>query len=129
MISAIRRWTRSGAVHVLFAFLAMGGWAVAANSGHPMPLRLLAGVVQGTTSAVLTLFLKSVIDALAARLRRPVSLWAPPLIACLGSASILVAAHSLNGTPAIPETVAVPLLVSSTYAASYNFSIYRARGR
>jgi hypothetical protein len=127
VIEAIRRLARRGAVHVLFAFLAMGGWAVLANVGHPLAERIVAGVVQGAMSACLTFFLKTVIDALAKRLTGRTAFWLPPLVACFGSAMILVAVHRLNGTPEILKTIAVPLLVSTSYAALYSYSIFRKR--
>ncbi|MHC2570164.1 hypothetical protein ACVMH6_002492 [Rhizobium leguminosarum] len=70
-----------------------------------MPLPLYAGLVQGAISACLTLFLKSVIDWLSKRFVGSVRFWAPPLIACLGSASILVAIHAATGTPEILKTI------------------------
>ncbi|MGX9993297.1 hypothetical protein ACS4RR_029960 (plasmid) [Rhizobium sp. Z1P35] len=87
MPNALHRLLRSSVVHVLFAFLAMGSWAVFANRAHAMPLPLYAGLVQGTISACLTLFPKSVIDWLSKRFVGSMRFWAPPLIACIGSAS------------------------------------------
>ncbi len=124
----LKRLAGSGTVHVVFAFLAMGGWAVFANRGHAMPQPLYSGLLQGALSAGLTLFLKSVIDVLSRRFRGVTRFWAPPLIACLGSASLLTALHALIGTPEIAKTIAVPLLVSTSYAAIYNYSISRRRG-
>ncbi|URK87039.1 hypothetical protein LP421_24660 [Rhizobium sp. RCAM05350] len=123
-----RRWAGSGTVHVLFAFLAMGGWAVFANRGHAMPQPFYSGLLQGALSACLTLFLKSVIDVLSKRFSGVVRFWAPPLIACLGSASQLTVLHALIGTPEIACTIVVPLLVSTSYASIYNYSISRRRG-
>ena len=127
MKSRVRALAGSSIVHVLFAFLAMGGWAVFANRLHPMPRPLVAGVVQGILSACLTLFLKSVVEALSKRFCGFTALWAPPLIACLGSTGILVTIHALSGTPEILKTIAVPLLVSTSYAAIYNYSISGGR--
>lgn len=124
----LRRFARNGWVHVLFAFIAMGGWAFFVNLGHDMPQPIYAGLVQGTMSAGLTLFLKSVIDGLSRRIAYPAQLWAPPAIACLGSASLLVAIHAVSGTPEIWKTIAVPLLVSTSYATIYNYSISARRG-
>lgn len=117
------RLARSGVVHVLFAFVAMGGWALYANRAHPMPQPLVAGLVQGSVSAGLTLFLKTVIDSLSGRVRGAARYWVPPLVACLGSASLLVTLHALAGTPEIAATIAVPLLVSTSYAILYARSI------
>ncbi|WP_047456835.1 hypothetical protein [Rhizobium rhizogenes] len=127
MSGRVRALASSSIVHVLFAFLAMGGWAVFANRMHPMPRPVIAGLVQGILSACLTLFLKSVIEALSKRFRGVAALWVPPLIACLGSTGILVTIHALSGTPEIVKTIAVPLLVSTSYAALYNYSISGGR--
>ncbi len=115
-------------MHVLFAFVVMGGWAVFANRNHAMPQPVYSGLLQGAVSACLTLFLKSVIDALSRRFSGVTRFWAPPLIACLGSASLLTALHALIGTPEIASTIAVPLMVSTSYAAIYNYSLSGRKG-
>lgn len=125
MTARLRALAANGAVHVTFAFLAMGGWAVFANRSYPPPRPLLAGLIQGGMSAVLTLCLKSIIDALSRRFTGLVRLWAPPLIACLATTCTLIAIHAISGTPEILHTIAVPLLVSTSYAAAYNYSIFR----
>ena len=94
MIERLRALAGSGVVHVAFAFVAMGGWAVFANFSHPMPKPLLAGLVQGTISAILTLCLKSIIDTLSRMFKGTFRLWAPPLVACLATSAILVALHA-----------------------------------
>ncbi|MFS8044445.1 hypothetical protein [Rhizobium sp. BR 314] len=129
MSGRLKALAGSSIVHVLFAFLAMGGWAFFANHMHPMPRPLISGFVQGVLSGCLTLFLKSVVEALARWFSGLTRLWAPPLIACLGSATILIVIHVLSGTPEILKTIAVPLLVSSSYAAIYNYSISGGRRR
>ena len=128
MTATLKRWAGSGTVHVLFAFLAMGGWAVFANRAHAVPQPLYSGFLQGALSACLTLFLKSAIDALSRRFTGITRFWVPPLIACLGSASLLTALHALIGTPEIAKTIAVPLLVSTSYASIYNYSLSGKRG-
>lgn len=116
-------------MHMAVAFLAMGCWAVFANRAHPMPRPLVAGVVQGALSALITLVLKSAIEHLARCFRSSLALWAPPAIAVAGSATLLVAIHTLFGTPEIVRTIALPLIVSSTYAVTYNYLLYRREHR
>ncbi|RXT52488.1 hypothetical protein B6S44_17080 [Bosea sp. Tri-44] len=123
----LARLMRSSIVHVAFAFLAMGSWAAFANRVHPMPAPLLAGLIQGTLSALITLLLKRGIEALARRFSGPTALLAPPLIAGLISASVLTAIHAIGGTPEIGRTIAVPLTVATSYAALYNLSLWRTR--
>jgi hypothetical protein len=118
---------RSSIVHVGFAFLAMGSWAAFANRAHPMPAPLYAGLLQGAISATITLVLKRVIEYLASRFSGLAALLAPPVIAGLVSASLLTLLHRLSGTPEIAKTIAVPLTVATSYAALYNYSLWRIR--
>ena len=127
MSGLVARLGRSSAVHVAFAFVAMGSWALFANRAYPLPRMLLAGLVQGALSGCLTLFLKRVVERLSAIFSGPLRLVAPPVIALLGSATLLVTFHILRGTPEILKTIAVPLLVSTSYAALYNYSISKGR--
>jgi hypothetical protein len=127
MSPPLARLMRSSVVHVGFAFLAMGSWAVFANRAHPMPAPLLAGLIQGMLSAGITLILKRGIEGLARRFSGLAALLAPPAIAGLVSASLLTAIHTLGGTPEIARTIAVPLTVATSYAALYNFSLWRSR--
>jgi len=118
---------RSSIVHVGFAFLAMGSWAAFANRAHPMPAPLYAGLLQGAISATITLVLKRAIEYLASRFSGLAALLAPPVIAGLVSATLLTILHTLGGTPEIAKTIAVPLTVATSYAALYNYSLWRIR--
>ncbi|MGO4172783.1 hypothetical protein AB4Z16_11355 [Bosea sp. TAF32] len=125
MTRPIARLMRSSIVHVAFAFLAMGSWAAFANRGHAMPAPLQAGLIQGALSASITLVLKRCIEYLAGRFTGLAALLAPPLIAGLVSASVLTVIHTIGGTPEIARTIAVPLTVATSYAALYNYSLWR----
>ncbi|MCR4268799.1 hypothetical protein [Nitratireductor sp. ZSWI3] len=127
MSGTLARLARSSAVHMGFAFLAMGGWAVFANRGHAMPGPLLAGLVQGFLSAAITLFLKRAIEWLVAQFGGIAGLVLPPLIACLTSLTLLSAIHALAGTPEILATIALPLTVATSYAALYTYTLWSAR--
>jgi Na+/serine symporter len=128
MTAVLRRFASSAFVHLFIAFVGMGGWAFYTNRRYPMPQPLVSGLVQGMLSALLTLFLKSAIDFLARRFTGATAYWAPPLIACLVSATILTVIHTLGGTPRIVRTIAIPLLVSTSYATLYNYSLIRRGG-
>ncbi|WP_449467800.1 hypothetical protein [Stenotrophomonas humi] len=108
------------------AFVAMGGWATFANSGHSMPQPLIAGVVQGTLSALITLFLKRMIEALSARLPGSIGGWLPPLAALTASLTLLTSIHWLAGTPEIVRTIIVPLSVTGVYGTLYNIALRRS---
>lgn len=127
MSAPFARLMRSSIVHVGFAFLAMGGWAAFANRAHPMPAPLYAGLLQGAISATITLVLKRAIEFLAGRFSGLAALLAPPVIAGLVSASLLTILHTIGGTPEILKTIAVPLTVATSYAALYNYSLWRIR--
>ena len=60
----------------------MGGWAVFANLGHPMPAPLVAGLVQGTLTALITLGLKRMVEGIVARTSGWAAALLPPLAAC-----------------------------------------------
>jgi hypothetical protein len=123
----VARLMRSSVVHIAFAFVAMGSWAAFANRAHPMPAPLQAGLIQGALSAVITLFLKRGIEGLSRRFTGLVALLAPPMIAGLVSASALTTIHMIGVTPEIGRTIVVPLTVATSYAALYNFSLWRSR--
>lgn len=134
-LNAFRQWAATSTLaHVAFAFLAMGGWAAFANRDHDWPAMLLAGVVQGSASALLTLGLKKFLEWLSAKLApvsartglgAVVSLAAPPLITATTILALLTSLHSLAGTPEIAATIAVPFTVSTSYAILYNLSLWR----
>ena len=122
-------------VHVAFGFIAMGAWAVFANRAHPIEQALLAGLVQGTISGALTLFLKKGLERMSAMFFRSpnseggrdiAALIVPPLVTATAIATILTTAHTLAGTPEVLATIAVPFTVSTTYAILYNLRLWRA---
>jgi hypothetical protein len=117
---------RASAVHVGFAFLAMGGWALFANRAHGTGA-LLPALAQGTLSGGITFGLKRVLEALAARMTGWPAYVLPPLITASVILALLVAVHTLIHTPEIAATVAVPWSVSSLYAIVYTAVLVRER--
>lgn len=124
---SIAKLARASWVHVAFAFLAMGGWAVFANRAHPGGEALTAGLVQGTISALITLVLKRFLEVLSARLSGPAAYLAPPTLSCAAILVLLVGVHTLAGTPEVWATIAVPFAVSSIYAWVYTAVVVRGR--
>ncbi|MDB6177750.1 hypothetical protein PAF17_09535 [Paracoccus sp. Z330] len=118
---------QSSALHMAVAFLLMGGWAAFANRSHPLPQMLLAGFVQGSLSALITLGLKRMLEALSARLQGLATLIMPPLLALGASALLLSVIHRLAGTPEILPTIVVPLSVTTVYSAAYTFALWSRR--
>ena len=103
-------------VHMGAGFLLMGGWAVVANMGHPMPAPLVAGLMQGTLTAIITLGLKRMVEGIAARTSGAAAVVLPPLAACAVSVTLLGTIHKVAGTPEVLRTLAVPATVSTLYA-------------
>lgn len=118
------RLAQSSIVHVLIAFLAMGGWAWFANRAHPPASALMAAFVQGCLSGAITLVLKTAIEFLVKRLSGVAALVVPPMAAFLTSTVLLSAIHMMAGTPEILATIALPLTVSTSYALAYSYSLW-----
>ncbi len=123
----MRDLARSSLVHVAVAFVAMGGWAFLANRAHAFPQPLVAGLVQGALSGIITLVLKRMIETIAAHLAGVASLVAPPLIAVALSLAILTTIHTLAGTPEILATIALPVGVTALYSTVYAAALWRQK--
>ncbi|MGK7752575.1 MULTISPECIES: hypothetical protein [unclassified Roseovarius] len=117
---------RSNFAHMAGGFVLMGGWAVWANSSHPMPAPLTAGLVQGVLSACITLLLKTVTERLLPRLSGAPGLVLPPLACAALSVTLLSLVHHAAGTPEIMTTLALPVTVATSYAALYNYRLRHA---
>lgn len=129
MARLIAKLAQNAAVHVAVGFVAMGSWAIYANSAHPMPKPLLAGLVQGALSGAITYVLKRALDAIRTGLPRSFGWWLPPVAALACSFCLLVGTHWLAGTPEILRTISVPFSVASLYAITYNFLMWRRTPR
>lgn len=117
---------RSNLTHMAGGFVLMGGWAALANSAHTMPAPLISGLVQGALSAVITLFLKSVVELLRPKFSNMPGLVLPPLLCGIISITLLRAVHQAVGTPEIWATLALPVTVATSYAALYNYRLRRS---
>jgi hypothetical protein len=126
---SLSKLARASWVHVAFAFLAMGGWALFANRGHGLARALPAGLLQGVLSAALTFGIKRGLEGRFRRLEGLTALIVPPVLSCSIVLALLVGAHTLAGTPEVWATIAVPYAVSSTYAVVYTASLWLARRR
>jgi hypothetical protein len=120
----MRRFLQDNFIHILFSSTVMGAWATFANWAHPRPQPLISGLVQGASAACITYFLKRLIEWLATKFTDSTALWAPPLIACSATLCVLIAAHSVVGTPELVRTIALPFSIGSIYAAIFNYSLW-----
>lgn len=125
----LRRLAQSTVVHVAFAALAMGGWALFANRQHPPAEALRAAVAQGVLSGLITLLLKRALEAMATRFQGAAARLVPPCITAVAILGVLVLVHRLIGTPEIARTIAAPWSVSTLYAFAYSALIARNTGR
>ncbi|MFK7939137.1 MAG: hypothetical protein AB8B82_07150 [Roseovarius sp.] len=112
-------------VHVTFAFVVMGAWALYANWGYAMPKPVTAALLQGAMSGMITFGMKQVLDMLRRAVSRKQGVWLPPVLTLMLSLSVLVSVHLMFGTPEVVKTIAVPFSVASTYAVIYNFAMWR----
>lgn len=129
MSSTLSRLARASWVHVVFAFLAMGGWALFANRAHGFARALPPALLQGALSAGLTFGIKRGIEDRFRRLEGLTALVVPPVLSCSIVLALLVGAHAIARTPEVWATIAVPYAVSSTYAVAYTASLWQARRR
>ena len=112
-------WVRSGLAG-LAGFLAYGGWAFYANSGHGDAIALRSGVVQGSYSFVLTFVMTIVTEWLFAKLY-PRSFWLPSLMLIVCSV-LFTTAYTINmiaGTPEILMTIFPGFVIGSIYTLVY----------
>ena len=121
------RLAGSTAVHVGFAAVAMGGWALLVNSGHGLAAALPPALGQGVLSGTITLLLKRALEAMSGRFPGPLAYLAPPFITAGVILAVLLIVHRLIGTPEILRTIAVPWGVSTTYAFLYTAALARRR--
>ena len=113
-------------MHVVVAFVGMGGWALFANRAHGAAA-IGPALAQGAMSGVITLVLKRALEAFAARLSGWTAYVLPPLTTASVILAVLIVVHRLIGTPEIAATIAVPWSVSTLYAIVYTAALARGR--
>jgi hypothetical protein len=123
---SLAKLARASAVHVGFAFIAMGGWTLFANRAHGAAA-IGPALAQGTISGLITLVLKRVLEAFAARLNGWIAFVLPPLVTAGAILALLVCVHLVIGTPELWATIAVPWSVSTGYAIVYTAALLRDR--
>ncbi len=123
----IAKCMRSTMAHVSCSFVLMGSWAFFANMAHPMPKPLIAAILQGALSGVITLIMKKALERVfsywVSKGQPKAGLFATPLTVCTVSASSLLACHAIAGTPELIATILVPSSVALFYAFVYTFAL------
>lgn len=112
-----------------FAFIAMGGWALYANSGHGLAAAWLPALLQGVLSGLITLVLKRVLERLSGLFAGVMAYVLPPAMTASAVLVVLVVVHKLIGTPEIVRTIAVPWSVSTLYAILYSATLARGQAK
>lgn len=127
MPSRLSELAERNAVHIGSAVLLMGSWATFANRTHGVRRALLAGLVQGGASALVTFLLKGSLEAMARRLHGTLAFVVPPTVSCSVVLVLLVVAHRLAGTHEVWSTISIPYAASSAYAWIYTAIMVRRR--
>ena len=103
-------------ISALLGLIIWGSWGYYANSNSDAPI--LAGVVQGCISFVVTISFTASVEALNRRLPARRKKWAPFLPFFVTTPSI-VGVHLLVGTANIVLTILPPFFVSIIYMSLY----------
>jgi hypothetical protein len=128
-VNALQRLAKSTAVHVGFAFVAMGGWTLWANHSHGLSAAWPPALAQGAMSGAITLGLKHALEVMVTRLPGAAAFVIPPVVTATLILGVLIAVHRMIGTPEIARTIAVPWSVSTLYAIVYAAVVARGRKR
>jgi len=124
---SLAKLARATFVHVAFAFLAMGGWALFANRAHGAAA-VGPALAQGALSGAITAVLKRSLESMGRRLGGAAAYVVPPLVTASLILAVLLGVHRLIGTPEIAATIAVPWSVSTVYAIVYAAVLARGKG-
>jgi 1-acyl-sn-glycerol-3-phosphate acyltransferase len=106
----------------------LGGWAAFVNRHAPFAGAAAATLTQAALSGAITTGLKQSLERLSARLTGRSAFVVPPSLTCVATLALLIGAHTLAGTPDLWRTIALPWVVSSTYAWLYSLDLRRRRG-
>ena len=80
-------------------------------------------------SGLITLVLKRALEAMSPRFPGVLAYVVPPAVTATTTLALLVAVHTLIGTPEIVRTIAVPWSVSTVYAVVYAATLARGQAK
>jgi hypothetical protein len=113
--------TRAWLLPSTLAFVLWGGWAAYINSQHGTAEAVRSAIAQGIASFVITIFLTFSVARLHGVLRQRFARAVLPALATVTlTGSLLVALHSLAGTPEVLATVVPPITVAALYCLYVN---------
>lgn len=117
---------RGRLVAVVFAFLIWGGWALVANWHSDPTHALMAGLLQGTFSGILTLLMAMAVTTLFRRLPdNPLRMLLPALLIVSVSFTLLYLLHSWHQTPALWQTIIPPSSMAFAYCLFLSVRLHR----
>lgn len=108
----------------MLAFILWGLWAFFSNAEHGLSSGLKAGLIQGTASFVITIYLKFSVIGLASRFSA--KLWRyviPPTLTVMTTASVLVLIHRGLHTPEMARTITPPIIVATLYCFYLSYQL------
>jgi len=121
----INKLAQSSWSHVATSFILMGGWAFFANRVHGVDASIMAALLQGTLSGIITLGMKKALERIyqAFKNNDKAAFFLTPLIVCSISASTLLLCHFIAGTPELILTIITPSSVALFYAYIYTYTL------
>jgi len=123
----INKLAQSSWSHVATSFILMGGWAFFANRVHGVDASIMAALLQGTLSGIITLGMKKALERIYQAFKNKgddkAAFFLTPLIVCSMSASTLLLCHFIAGTPELILTIITPSSVALFYAYIYTYTL------
>ena len=110
----------------IMAFILWGGWAFYVNSGSGISVRIIAGLVQGSASLIITLVMIKLVTAIFHRLPdNPLRIILAAFITVSITGSGLMLAHSVANTPRIIATISPALTVAFVFCLYTALKLHR----
>jgi len=110
----------------VFAFLLWGGWAWHINSQTSTQSGIVAGLTQGTSSFLITLFMVHTITLLFHRFHHPfIKVLLPAVIVVCSTSLFLYTVHLVMGTPRILATILPAITVAFSFCLFTSFKLLR----
>ncbi len=108
------------------AFVLWGGWALVVNWQAGVQAATIAGLIQGSTSFVVTLLMAAAVTWQVRRFRHRVCrVLVPPLITVSVTGSFLFLVHSLGRTPGVWQTILPPTIIAFCYCLLLSAQLQR----
>jgi hypothetical protein len=121
---------RSSIINALIAGIAYGGWAYFVNSEHSQHAGVMAALVQGISSFVLTLLVSwvaaTVYNSQRGKLRAVILGWLASVTLLISVPTIV---HFFAGTPNIAKTISLGVSIGAVYLLVYLLNYSRRQDK